>query len=69
MKKPLLLFISCLLLAGCSLQNWEQTSNGVVIDIRGKTGRDTRKVKLEVITNRIIHVTLLPSPLFQAKKA
>jgi alpha-D-xyloside xylohydrolase len=54
--KTLFSSILCLLAAGCSSSNWEQTESGVIIKLKGEKGYESRLVKLEPVTDRIIHV-------------
>jgi alpha-D-xyloside xylohydrolase len=50
-----------LLAAGCSTSNWEQTDSGVIIKLKGEKGYESRLVKLEAVSDRIIHVIASPA--------
>jgi len=69
MKKIVLLFITGLFLTGCSVKDWEKTPEGVIVNLKGKTGQDARKIKLEVISDKIIHVIASPSTDFSTDKS
>ena len=60
MKSLVLLSILGLLFTGCSSQSWEKTPSGITVNLKGKTGQDARKIRLEVISDRIIHVIASP---------
>ncbi len=69
MKKLFLLAIAGLLFTGCSSHGWERTPSGIIVNLKGKTGQDARKIKLEVISERIIHVIASPVPGFSSEKS
>jgi len=69
MKKLFLLAIAGLLFTGCSFQDWERTPLGITVNLKGKTGRDARKIKLEVISDKIIHVVASPSIDFSTDRS
>ncbi len=58
-----------LLLNGCVSQGWKETADGVVVTLKGKTGQDARKLKLEVFSDRIIHVTASPVKYFSKESS
>jgi hypothetical protein len=69
MKKLIIPLILCLLAAGCSSADWEQTESGVVIELKGERGYKTRLVKPEPVSDRIIHVIASPAGRFAESKS
>jgi len=69
MNKLLILSVLGFLVTGCSSQGWEEIPSGVVINLKGKTGQDTRKLKLEVINDQIIHIVASPVAGFSGDKS
>ncbi|OFY66483.1 MAG: alpha-xylosidase [Bacteroidetes bacterium RBG_13_43_22] len=69
LKKLLLLILPGLLLTGCIKESWEETTSGIIVNLKGKTGKDTRKIKLDVINDRIIHVVASPVNGFSDDKS
>jgi alpha-D-xyloside xylohydrolase len=69
MNKLVLLSVLGFLVTGCSSQGWEDIPSGVVINLKGETGQDTRKLKLEVINDQIIHVVASPVARFSGEKS
>ena len=58
-----------LLFNGCVSQGWEKVSDGVVVDLKGKTGKDARKLKIEIFSDGIIHVIASPVKGFSNEKS
>jgi alpha-D-xyloside xylohydrolase len=69
MKKYLFIILTGLILSGCSSQSWEKTSSGIIINLKGRTGKDPRKLKLDVISDRIIHVMASPEMSFSNERS
>ncbi len=69
MKKIFLFVIAGLLISGCSSQDWESTPSGITVNLKGKTGQEARKIKLEVIGDKIFHVVASPVPRFSTDKS
>ncbi|MCU0461581.1 MAG: DUF5110 domain-containing protein [Bacteroidales bacterium] len=69
MKKNLVLPAITLLLLSCVPHNWQKTGNGVVIKVNDGTGHCTRRVSIEIITDKIIHVTAFPKNSFSQGKS
>jgi len=69
MNKIISLILFGLLLTGCSSGPWEKTPSGITVNLKGKTGKDVRKIKLEVISDRIIHVIASPVREFSREKS
>lgn len=66
MKKTAFLLIAGLFIAGCTSRNWERTPEGVIVNLKGN---ETRKILLEVINDRIIHVAASPVKYFSDDKS
>ncbi|HUV01363.1 MAG TPA: TIM-barrel domain-containing protein [Bacteroidales bacterium] len=60
MKKLLFLSAAALLFISCSQTTWEKTDNGVVVRLNSKNTGVPKLMKLEVITDEIIHVIAAP---------
>jgi alpha-D-xyloside xylohydrolase len=69
MKKILALILLILIFTSCSRQPWEKTSSGIIADLKGRTGIEARKIRLDVISDKIIHVTVSPVPHFSKDKS
>ncbi len=54
---------------GCILPRWEKVADGVVVNLKGKTGQDARKLKIEVFSDGIIHVIASPVKGFSKEKS
>lgn len=63
-----ILFISLLLL-GCSSSTYNKTDEGITVKIINKDGVDTHTIRLQVINDRIIHVSATPENDFSADKS
>ncbi|MFO7622668.1 MAG: glycoside hydrolase family 31 protein [Bacteroidales bacterium] len=70
MKKAFLFAVLfSLLFNGCVSHGWEKVSDGVVVDLKGKTGKDARKLKIEIFSDGIIHVIASPVKGFSKEKS
>ena len=49
-------------------KNWEKTDKGVVVQLKGSTGKSAKLLKVEVINNNILHVVATPSDKFSEAK-
>jgi alpha-D-xyloside xylohydrolase len=61
---PVLLF-----LFSCTGQGYEKTSHGIIISLQQKQPTDVRKIRLNVINNRIIRVSATPEEEFSNEKS
>jgi alpha-D-xyloside xylohydrolase len=69
MRKLLLLTVLALFFTACSSQTWEKTPAGFTVNLKGKAGQNTRKLKLEVVSGSIIHVIASPESGFSSEKS
>jgi alpha-D-xyloside xylohydrolase len=69
MIRLLILTAAFFLFPGSSDKNWEKIRNGVVIKLKGETGKETKLIKLEVVNDQIIHVVASPSQSFSDQKS
>jgi len=69
MRNIFLLVFSGLLLAGCSSKQWQETSSGIEVNLRGVRGKDPLKLKIDVIDDNIIHVMASPETRFSKRKS
>jgi alpha-D-xyloside xylohydrolase len=52
-----------------SEKTWEKTNNGVVVNLKGKAGKDAKHLKIEVINDHIIRVVAAPGESFSERKS
>ncbi len=69
MKKILLFPAIAFLLISCVPQNWQKIDNGVVLKVPGKTINGDGRVSLELITDKIVHVTACPKNSYSKGKS
>jgi alpha-D-xyloside xylohydrolase len=69
MKKLILLTVAVLLFSSSADTNWKKTDTGVIINLKGEGGKTTRSLKVEVISDQIIHVTASPESDFSGAKS
>lgn len=62
-KKLHLLFIG-IILVGCSTKQYQMIKGGVVVNVKQNAKTDTRKVRVEVLGNELIHVSASPNEEF-----
>ena len=48
------------MLAACSGGGFQKTENGVVVEVKQQQPTDVRKVRLEVMGEKLIHVSATP---------
>ncbi len=66
----LLVLTSILLLFSSSTEkSWERIKNGIVISLKDETGKSTKRLKVEVISDKIIHVVASPAGKFSDQKS
>ena len=53
-----------LLLAACSSTGWQQTDSGVVVTVNQEQPTDVRKVRVEVMGEKLFHVSATPGKQF-----
>ncbi len=51
------------------VKNWEKTDRGVVVHLKGSSGKSARLIRVEVINSNIIHVVASPSEKFSQEKS
>ena len=64
MKNIISLFLAISLVTSCGEKKWERSDYGVIIRLKGKTGENARLIKIEPVSNRIIHVVASPQRSF-----
>ena len=69
MKKLVLLSAVVFLFTTCSQTTWEKKDNGVIIRLKSKNTESARQMKLDVISNEIIHVVASPVNGFSDEKS
>jgi alpha-D-xyloside xylohydrolase len=72
MKKALLtkIILLALVVGACSRKgDYEKNKDGIVVRLDNTGGKEARLLKLEVITDKIIHVTAAPTDSFSTEKS
>ena len=71
MMKQSILFLTvlALLFSGCTKKAWEKTSNGVILYPGDKSDNNCQVIRLDVMGNKIIHVTASPTSQFSTSKS
>ena len=69
MRNILLIVIAPFLFSSCFQQGWRKTNNGVIIRLKNENSSGARKMNLEVINNKIIHVVASPETDFSKAKS
>jgi alpha-D-xyloside xylohydrolase len=58
-----------LFVTGCVSNGWKRVAEGVVVDLKGKTGHESRRLKIEIFSEGIIHVIASPVKGFSKEKS
>jgi alpha-D-xyloside xylohydrolase len=69
MKQLLLIAAALSLFSSCMEKTWERTNGGVLISLKGESGKSTKRLKIDVINDRIIHVVATPEEKFSEQKS
>ena len=64
MKKFFFLSLTVIWLISCTQTRWKRTDNGVFIKLKKENAKDTRLIRLEVVTDKTIHITATPGKYF-----
>ena len=63
MKNISYYLLACLLLGSCS-KIYEETDNGVIIKVQQKNDTDVQLVRLQVMGDKLVHVSATPESRF-----
>jgi alpha-D-xyloside xylohydrolase len=69
MKKYVLLPVLFLVLTSCSRERWQKTDNGIIISFPQTREYNARKIYLEAVNDKIIHVIASPENKFSTEKS
>jgi len=69
MKNLLFLSAVVFLFTSSADTNWKKTENGVIINLKGDGGKTVRSMKVEVISDKIIHIVASPESDFSSEKS
>ena len=58
-----------LVFAACASNGYQQTENGVVVELNQQQPTDVRKVRVEVMGEKLFHVSATPEKEFSKKKS
>lgn len=68
-KNILIIAAGTLILAGCRGGRFEKTDSGVIVRLKPGSANGARALKLDVVTDHIIHVTASPVDTFSSRKS
>ena len=69
MGRIFLVSLSILLFASCSSAGFEKTQNGIIVRLKQKSSSDTRTIRLNVVNDKVIHVTASPERRLSDEKS
>ncbi|WP_321332265.1 TIM-barrel domain-containing protein [uncultured Bacteroides sp.] len=69
MKNTCFCLLAGLMFASCARAGYEKTQNGVIVRLSQKQPTDVRMVRLEVISDKVIHVSATPVDSFSTEKS
>ena len=69
MKNSHFYLLASLLLASCSSSNIENIGNGIVVNVPATDSTSAQKVRLEVLGEKLIHVSATPDKQFSTEKS
>ncbi|MCD7899688.1 MAG: DUF5110 domain-containing protein [Bacteroides sp.] len=70
MKRTMLWMLALLPFLSCTQQGWyEKTQNGVIINLQQGQPTDVQKIRLDVINEKIIHVSATPEKKFSSEES
>ena len=61
--------LASLLLAACTSQGYEKTNDGVIVNVKQEQPTEVRKVRLQVMGDKLIHVSATPETHFSDRKS
>lgn len=67
--KHSLWILACLSLFSCAQQSYEKTQDGIIVNLQQKQPDDTKKIRLQVINDKVIHVSATPEKKFSEEKS
>lgn len=68
-KNTFFCLLAGLVFAACSTQEYEKTSDGVIVNIKQEQPTDVHKVRLQVLGDKLIHVSATPETCFSNRKS
>ncbi|KAA6330245.1 Alpha-xylosidase BoGH31A [termite gut metagenome] len=63
------ILISILFFSSCANTGYEKTDDGIILSLKQERPTDTKKVRLQVINDKIIHVSATPEKKFSQEKS
>ncbi len=69
MKRNLWLLAVCISFFSCTRQGYEKTQDGVVINLKQQQATDVKKIRLQVVNDRIVHVSATPQKEFSKEES
>ena len=69
LKNTSVCLLTGLLFAACAGSGYQKTGNGVVVEVKQQQPTDVRKVRVEVMGEKLIHVSATPEKNFSQEKS
>ncbi|MDR2968799.1 MAG: DUF5110 domain-containing protein [Tannerellaceae bacterium] len=67
--KHSLWMLVCLFLFSCVKESYEKTPDGIIINLQQEQSSDTRKIRLQVINDKVIRISATPGKQFSKEKS
>ena len=64
MRRFILFAAAIIALSACTQTKWEKTGTGVVVQLNPESGNGAKALKLDLVSERIIHVVASPDGKF-----
>jgi len=64
----ILLFTLSLLMAGCTSSAYQKTDEGITVTVKKRDSNEKHHIRLQVVNDRIIHVSATPEEDFSTAK-
>ncbi|GHT76457.1 alpha-xylosidase [Bacteroidia bacterium] len=61
--------ILAVILAGCQQRAYKKMDDGIIVNLKSDSSQSAKKIRLQVVTEEIIHVTATPENKFSDKKS
>src|SRR6187551_2348225 len=69
MKKYLFLLLAAFIIFSCSKSKYDKLDDGIVIHLNPTDGKGAKQVKLQVVSDKVIHVTSSATDTFSTAKS
>jgi len=69
MKKISIYLLAALLFMSCAKPGYEKTTDGIIVNLRQRQNTDVRMVRLQVMNDKVIHVSATPENKFSEENS